>query len=42
MANRYPLIVNSTTNRIAELPAGDNLDLSNSNISFLNNNILPE
>jgi len=37
MANRYPLIVNSTTNRIAELPAGDNLDLSNSNISNVAN-----
>jgi len=37
MANRYPLIINSATNRIAELPAGDNLDLSNSNISNVAN-----
>lgn len=33
MANRYPLVVNTSTGRIAELPAGDNLDLSQSGIS---------
>lgn len=37
MANRYPLVVNTATSRIAELPAGDNLDLSSSNISNVGN-----
>ncbi len=32
MANRVPLIVDSTTLNIKELPSGDNLDLSNSGI----------
>jgi hypothetical protein len=33
MSNRFPLIVDSSTNRIKELPATDNLDLTGSNIS---------
>lgn len=33
MANRVPLIVDASTQRIAELPTYDNLDLSGSNIS---------
>ena len=33
MANYFPLIVNAITDRIEELPAGDGLDLSSSNIS---------
>lgn len=33
MANRFPLIVDSSTQRIKELPSTDNLDLSSSNIS---------
>lgn len=37
MADRYPLIVNTSTQRIAELPSGDNLDLSSSNISNVGN-----
>jgi hypothetical protein len=32
MADRYPLIANSQTNRIEELAAGDNLNLQNSSI----------
>ena len=32
MANRVPLIVDTTTLNIKELPTGDNLDLSNSGI----------
>lgn len=32
MANKYPLTVNTTFNRIEELALGDNLDLSNSGI----------
>ena len=32
MANRFPLIVNSSTNQIAELPNADNLDLTGSGI----------
>ena len=32
MANRFPLIVNSTTKRIEELGASDNLDLSNNGV----------
>ena len=33
MANYFPLIVNAVTDRIEELPSGDGLDLSSSNIS---------
>jgi len=33
MSDRFPLIVDSSTNRIKELPATDNLDLASSNIS---------
>jgi len=32
MTNRYPLIINSISQSIEELPAGDNLDLTSSNI----------
>ena len=32
MANRYPLVVNSSTSKIQELPAGGNLDLHNNGI----------
>ena len=32
MANRFPLIVNPSTNQIAELPNADNLDLTGSGI----------
>jgi hypothetical protein len=32
MANYFPLIVNASTGQIEELPAGDNLNLANSNI----------
>lgn len=37
MSNRFPLIIDSSTNRILELPATDNLDLTGSNISNVNN-----
>ena len=33
MANRVPLILNTSSNQIQELPTGDNLDLSNSGIN---------
>ena len=33
MANRFPLVVNTATSRIAELPAGDGLDLTGNDIS---------
>ena len=32
MANRFPLIVDSSALQIKELPAGDNLGLANSSI----------
>jgi hypothetical protein len=32
--NYFPLVANATANTINELPAGDNLDLTGSNISF--------
>ena len=32
MANRFPLIANSSANQIQELASGDNLDLTGSNI----------
>lgn len=37
MANRYPLIVNSTSNQIEEIPAGDNLNLANNDIVSVGN-----
>mgnify|MGYP000857282324 FL=1 len=38
MANRYPLIVDSTdSNKIKELPSGDNLNLTGSSISSVSN-----
>ena len=33
MANRFPLIVNSTDSKVYELASGDNLDLTGSNIA---------
>ena len=33
MANWFPLIINTGSSQIQELPSGQNLDLSNSNIS---------
>lgn len=32
MANRYPLIINAASSQIEEIPAGDNLNLSNNDI----------
>jgi hypothetical protein len=32
MTDRFPLIINSTSSQIEEIPSGDNLNLSNSNI----------
>jgi len=40
MANRFPLIVNPTTQKIQELPVGDGLDLSSSFISNVGNVIV--
>lgn len=40
MADRFPLIVNSSTQTIEELPAGDNLDLSLSGIANVGNIIV--
>lgn len=37
MTSRFPLVVNTATSRIAELPSGDDLDLSSSNISNVGN-----
>jgi hypothetical protein len=37
MSNRFPLIIDAATQRILELPATDNLDLSSSNISNVSN-----
>lgn len=37
MANRIPLIVNSNSNQIEEIPAGDNLNLSNNDIVNVGN-----
>ena len=37
MANRFPLIANSSANQIQELAAGDNLDLTSSGISNVGN-----
>lgn len=37
MANRFPLIFNSTANQIQELAAADNLDLSSSGITSVTN-----
>lgn len=41
MANRIPLIVDSSSQRIKELPSGDNLDLTGNGISAVRD-ILPE
>jgi hypothetical protein len=32
MTDRFPLIINATSNQIEEIPSGDNLNLSSSNI----------
>ena len=37
MSNRFPLVIDAATNRIVELPAADNLDLTSSNISNVSN-----
>jgi hypothetical protein len=37
MANRFPLIIDSSTQRIVEIPSGDNLDLTGCNISTVGN-----
>lgn len=37
MANKVPLTINTTSSTIEELPSGDNLDLSGSNISSVGN-----
>lgn len=37
MTNRIPLIINSGSAQIDELPSGDNLDLTNSNIVGVGN-----
>lgn len=37
MANRFPLVIDASTNRIVELPATDNLDLTGSQISSVAN-----
>lgn len=36
MATRYPLIVNSSTQQIQEIPAGDTLDLSGNTVNVIN------
>jgi len=41
MANRIPLIVDSSSQRVKELPSGDNLDLTGNDVSAVRN-ILPE
>ena len=41
MTNRFPLIIDSDEQKIKELPAGDNLDLTNNSISAVRD-ILPE
>jgi hypothetical protein len=41
MANRFPLIVDPTSQRIKELPSGDNLDLTGSGIVAVRN-VIPE
>ena len=33
MADRFPLILNTSTNQIQEIPSGDNLDLTGTGIS---------
>lgn len=37
MTDRYPLTINSTTSQIEEIPAGDNLNLSSSDITNAGN-----
>jgi len=41
MANSFPLILDQVSQKIKELPSGDNLDLTGSDISSVQN-ILPE
>ena len=41
MANRFPLIIDSSELKVKELPSGDNLDLTGNDISAVRN-ILPE
>jgi hypothetical protein len=41
MTNRYPLIIDAATQRIRELPQGDNLDLTGNDINSVRN-IIPE
>ena len=36
MANRFPLIINTSANQIQEIAAGDNLDLTSSSIVGIN------
>ena len=33
MADRFPLILNTTVNQIQEIPSGDQLDLTGNNIA---------
>ena len=43
MANRFPLIIDTTDNKIKELPSGDSLDIENGgirNASFIEANQL--
>ena len=35
MADRFPLVVDSSNNNIKELPSGDNLDLTGSGICYV-------
>lgn len=37
MTDRYPLTINSATSQIEEIPAGDNLNLSSSDITNAGN-----
>ena len=42
MADRFPLIVDSSTQRVKELPSADNLDLTGSGIVNVKNISLPD
>jgi hypothetical protein len=37
MTDRFPLIINATSNQIEEIPSGDNLNLSSGNIVNVGN-----
>lgn len=37
MANRFPLVVNASSNQIEEIPAGDNINLSSNDIVNVGN-----